>query len=83
MSQYEKLDYLIVEEIKGGASKFEAINAGAVKEEAERLNNEDQKVRGHAAKPVFRFIDNRLQVLRKRGLIEYGKGRGWIAKDAA
>lgn len=80
---YEKLDHLIVEAIKGGASKFEAIHAGAVKDEAERLHSEDRKVRGPSAKPLFRIIDSRLQALRKRGLIEHAKGRGWIIKEAA
>lgn len=83
MSQHNKLDHLIVEAIKSGASKFDIIYAGAVKEEAVRLHLEDRKVRGPSAKPLFRIIDSRLQALRKRGLIEYGKGRGWIAKDAA
>lgn len=80
---YEKLDHLIVEAIKGGASKFEAIHAGAVKDEAERLHSEDRKVRGPSAKPLFRIIDSRLQALRKRGSIEHAKGRGWIIKEAA
>lgn len=83
MSQYDKIDHLIVEAIKSGASKFEAINAGAVNGEAERLHLEDRKVRGPNAKPPLRIIDSRLQALRKRGLIEHAKGRGWIAKEAA
>ena len=83
MSQHDKLDYLIVEAIKSGASRFEIINAGDVQEEAVRLYSEDRKVRGPSAKPLFRIIDSRLQALRKRGLIEHAKGRGWIAKGAA
>lgn len=75
----DKLDYLIVEEIKSGSSKFSTIWRGAVKAEAERLHEEDRKLRGYNAKPVFRFIDTRLQALRKRGLIEHRKGQGWVA----
>ena len=83
MSQYDKIDHLIVEAIKGGASKFDAINSGAVQEESVRLHLEDRKVRGPNAKPLFRIIDSRLQALRKRCVIVHAKGRGWIAKEAA
>lgn len=76
---HDKLDFLIVEAIKSGSRTFGAIWRGAVKAEAERLHEEDRKLRGHNAKPVFRFIDNRLQALRKRGLIEHRKGQGWVA----
>lgn len=78
MSQHEKLDYLIVEEIKSGSSTFTMIFRGAVRAEADRLYEEDRKLRGYQAKPVFRFVDGRLQALRKRGLIEHRKGRGWV-----
>ena len=83
MNQFEKLDYLIVEAIKSGASKFEAINSNTVKDEAGRLYLEDRKVRGPSAKPLFRIIDSRLQALRKRGVIEHSRGCGWRAKEAA
>ena len=83
MSQYEKLDYLIVEAIKNGASKFEAINAGAVKDEATRLHHAVRHVRPHDATPPFRFVDVRLQALRKRGLIVHVKGWGWRANGGA
>lgn len=80
---HEKLDHLIVEAIKSGASRFEIINAGDVQEEAVRLYSEDRKVRGPSAKPLFRIIDSRLQALRKRGLIVHVKGWGWRMKETA
>lgn len=85
MSAYDKIDLLIVEAVKGGSSKFDAINAGAVKDEAMRLHHEDWKVRGCSAKSVFRIIDSRLQALRKSGLIVHRKGQGWVVsqKEAA
>ena len=83
MSHYEKIDHLIVEEIKSGTSRFVAIFRGAVKAEAERLHHEDWQVHGCNAKRPFRFVESRLQALRKRGLIEHVKGWGWRAKEAA
>jgi hypothetical protein len=73
-SQYDKLDFLIVELIKQGRSTFAQIDAQDVKAESQRLELEFPR------KPAFRHIDSRLQALRKKGLIEHRKGRGWVLK---
>lgn len=84
MSQYDKLDFLIVEAIKSGARTFLWIDAGEVRKESQRLHEEDRKLRPNSATSPFGFIDKRLQTLRKRGLIEHRKdGDGWVLKGAA
>lgn len=83
MSQYEKLDFLIFEAVKAGASKFDAIFSGAVKAEADRMKDEGIQPCGYNGKPAFRYVDTRLQALRKRGLIVHAKGRGWSVKEAS
>lgn len=83
MSQYEKIDHLIVEAIKSGSSTLLWIFQGAVRAEADRMHEEDRKVKKDMAKPPFRFVDSRLQALRKRGLIVHVKGWGWRVKEAA
>lgn len=83
MSQYDKLDSLIVEAIKDGCNTFDKLWSGVVGAEAKRLYEEDLKLRGYKAKPAFRFIDNRLQALRKRGVIVHVTGWGWRVKEVA
>lgn len=74
---YEKLDHLIVEAIKGGLNSFTPIfNSRNILKEAHRISNANSR-------DTDRIVDSRLQALRKRGLIEHAKGRGWIAKEAA
>ena len=83
MSTYDKIDHLIVETIKSGSRTFLEIFRDAVQAEALRLHEEDRKLRAYAATQPFRFIDSRLQALRKRGLIVHVKGWGWRVKEAA
>ena len=77
MSQYEKLDFLIVEAIKSGLDSFTTIfNNRNVLKEAHCISSAN-------GRDTDRIVDGRLQSLRKRGLIEHAKGLGWIAKEAA
>ena len=76
MSTYDKLDDLIVNAIKPGKSSFSDIMKTAVWDEALRIS-------GFLGRDTDRVVDGRLQALRKRGLIEHVKGRGWIVKEAA
>ena len=76
MSQYDKLDSLIVDSIKGGCHSFSAIfKSRGVFDEAMRLS--------HAVgRDTDRIVDGRLQALRRRGLIVYFTGWGWRVKEA-
>ena len=75
MSQYDKLDSLIVDSIKGGCHSFSAIhNSRGVFDEALRISiavKRDQD----------RVVDSRLQALRKRGVIVHFSGWGWRMKE--
>lgn len=77
MSQYDKLDDLIVQSIKAGSNSFIIIfNRKRVLDEAHRISRA-------TGRDTDRIIDGRLQSLRKRGLIVHVKVWGWRAKEAA
>jgi len=83
MSRYDKIDSLIVQAIKSGSSTLLWIFRGVVRAEADRLHEEDRKVRKHDARSAILFVHSRLQALRKRGLIVHVRGWGWRAQEAA
>lgn len=66
MSQYAKLDALILERIAGpNGATFTELNANrAVAEEAARIGEATGRV-------DWRIVDGRLQTLRKQGLIRF------------
>lgn len=68
MNQYDDLDGAILARIDAGNSTCGAISAGVAWDEARKI----------LGRPTWRVIDARLQSLRKRGVIEYAKGFGWI-----
>lgn len=71
MSQYDKLDSLIVDAIKGGCCSFSTIyNSRSVFDEALRISMVIKLVQS-------RVVDRRLQALRKRGVIVHFSGWGW------
>ena len=72
MTNYEKLDWLITMTITGN-SKFlgDILSDNLVFLEAERIAME-------TGRDLYRIVDGRLQALRKRGVIRYAKGRGWV-----
>ena len=76
MSQYDKLDSLIVDAIKGGCHSFSSIFSGrSLFDEALRISIAVKRVQD-------RVVDSRLQALRRRGLIVYVNGWGWRVKEA-
>ena len=76
MSQYDKLDSMIVDAIKGGCHSFSAIfNGRKVFDEAMRASCD-------VGRDTHRIVDGRLQALRRRGLIVYYTGWGWRVKEA-
>ena len=80
MSQCDKLDFLLVESIKAGNRMFSDIFQGDVMKEAMKLRQADWQIKGRNAKPASRFVDSRLQALRKRSVIEHSRGWGWRYK---
>ena len=76
MSQYDKLDALIVDSIKGGCHSFSSMFSGrSLFDEAMRLSNA-------IGRDTDRIVDGRLQALRRRGVIAHFSGRGWRVMEA-
>lgn len=72
MSKYAKLDRLIMNKIGGHPTPFSKIFVRDVEEESKRIAAEDGS--GHP----FRFVDRRLQAMRKSGIIRNVTGKGWV-----
>lgn len=68
---YTNIDAAILSELKSGSKNFTQLQFGYVKKEALKLENEEFPT------PAFRFIDRRLQALRKAGKITYSTKSGW------
>ena len=76
MSQYEKLDALIVDAIKGGCHSFSSIISGR------SLFDETLRLSHAIGRDTDRIVDGRLQALRRRGVIAHFSGRGWRVMEA-
>lgn len=77
MSQYDKLDSLIIERVKTqGPVKFPSLHGGDVAAEAAALA-------AGTGREDFRIIDGRLQILRKRGALRYDTKQGWMLAGEA
>ena len=74
---YTQLDAAILDRLANGPRALIHLSGGTVSKEAWRLSLEDSPVVGFK-KPAFRFIDGRLQALRKKGLIAYDYRDGWM-----
>lgn len=74
---YQLLDDLIVSAIKSGLTDFARISE-AVLHEARRLEA-TVKDRNFNRKPAWRYVDTRLQALRKSGRISFTRQAGWSA----
>ncbi len=72
MGKYEKLDQLIMNKIGGHPTPFSKIFIRDVEEESKRIAEED------GIGYPFRFVDRRLQSLRKKGVIRNVTGKGWV-----
>lgn len=77
MSQYDKLDSLIVEAIKAGSDSFILIF------NRKRVIDEVKRISSATGRNTERIVDGRLQALRKRGVIVYFTGWGWRVKELA
>ena len=67
-NDYTELDAAIVASIKAGASRFMEINGELVARAAAKFENDKT--------PAWRFVDRRMQALRKAGKIKLGR-LGW------
>lgn len=80
MSQFQKLDDLIVAQIANKGAQFTPLfSSNAVREESQRLGSE-------SGREPFRVLDGRLQALKRKGIITYGTKTGWVkieSKQAA
>jgi hypothetical protein len=77
---YSKLDAAILARIAAGRVNFTQLQGGEVGQLARALNESaGDHVRGLRFKPAWRFVDARLQALRKAGRITYQrKPEGWV-----
>lgn len=73
MTDYTVLDAAIIKQIKAGTDPY----AHPAATEATMLSRE-----AGGKKDPFRYIDSRLQVLRKQGHISYSRQTGWIIPEA-
>lgn len=80
MSKYEEFDAALLNAIRNGADKLDAMCGNAkIKALAQPLREKDRW--GHLTE-VFRIIDRRLQALRKKGRIAY-TGARWVVQSGA
>ena len=70
---YSKLDAAILARIAMGPTNFTKLQGGDVRDISEALAKSDK-----SWKPPFRFVDSRLQALRKAGKIKYNTKQGWM-----
>lgn len=72
-TNYSKLDAAILEQIAARPTTFTEFCGGHVRAAADAL------VLDRTKKPAWRFIDSRLQALRKAGRIKYARGAWSLA----
>ena len=72
---YDKLDYLIAQAVGTGAN-----SAGHIQSDPS-VDRESKRLADETSREQCRVIDGRLQALRKRGVIRYATGRGWVVRD--
>lgn len=70
---YSKLDSAILARIAMGPTNFTKLQSGDVRDISEALAKSDKNW-----KPAFRFVDSRLQALRKAGKIKHDTKQGWV-----
>lgn len=94
LGKYEALDEAILSFIADAkaatgrngvkATQGEMMNHQAISAQAQRLAIADQTQRpvGSVGKPSFRFVDGRLQALKRAGKIRHlGAGMGWATVE--
>jgi hypothetical protein len=81
-ADYTQIDADILAAIRQTPKEFSAFNTlgSAILNQAEKLAKATPPDRWGNEKPGWRVIDQRLQALRRRGLIKYVKNEGWTAQ---
>lgn len=75
---YSELDDALVAAIASGISTFSDLSfKQQVKNAARSLEQASPRDRRGECKPAWRFIDGRLQALRKRGVLRHDRTHGW------
>lgn len=69
---YSELDAAILARLTKGPANFTELQSGDVRDISEALSKSDKNW-----KPPFRFVDSRLQALRKAGRIKYDSKQWW------
>lgn len=78
---YAALDAAIVARLKDGPKMFTPLYGGDVRKEADALEASQEKVFGRFPKPAYRFVDTRVQALRKKEVIVFNSKTGWSLKN--
>ena len=76
-SKYAALDALILAAIDETPKKFVSVNAGAVRQESERLAREECRPTTRGEVVGWRIVERRLQALRTAGKIR-ATSKGWM-----
>lgn len=77
-THYTALDAAIIESLRQSPKHFTLLHSGTVQAEADafaEIVNSGKS--GYSIKPAFRFVDTRLQALRKAGKILHNTKTGW------
>lgn len=72
--QYDKLDAAIIRCIKGGMNTLASLAGCRSQASVVAISIHIAQGKTVYEKPAWRYIDSRLQALRKRGVISYGGG---------
>ena len=72
MGPYQKLDDLLVAAICAGANNFAAIQS------VQAVSCEVELIVGAHGGEGFRYVDRRLQELRRAGRITFSRQAGWV-----
>lgn len=78
MANYETLDAVIITAIQAGINSVSALESDAqIRREAEKHSAASSSPRSPSKTPAFRFVDRRLQALRKKRIIHFTHFDGW------
>lgn len=78
MPNYETLDAVIIAAIQAGINSFSALESDSqIRREAEKHASVSASHRSRFGTPPYRFVDRRLQALRKKRIIHFTRLDGW------
>lgn len=82
-AKYETLDRLILNSLGGAPNRFGSVACGEALVEANRLDSEDHSHPAVRKIGGDRYVDRRLQALKRAGKVKFVKGPrgGWVRGD--